>query len=99
MLALICKGTLLCTQFDSPSSEALVLFIVMHCVCCVMPMQDELKELKLFVASKIDYGNRLLALDLVPRDESGAPINPKTAGVMQLYSVVRTFAQYGKPNF
>ena len=52
-------------------------------------MQDELKELKLFVGSKIDYGNRLLVLDLVPRDESGAPINPKTAGVMQLYNVVR----------
>ncbi len=51
-------------------------------------MQDELKELKLFVGGKIDYGNRLLALDLVPRDESGAPINPKTAGVMQLYNVV-----------
>lgn len=47
-----------------------------------------MKELKLFVGNKIDYGNRLLTLDLVPRDESGAPINPKTAGVMQLYNVV-----------
>ncbi|XP_064383161.1 dedicator of cytokinesis protein 1-like [Halichondria panicea] len=55
--------------------------------------RDELKELKLFVASKIDYGNRLLTLDLVPRDESGAPINPKTAGVMQLYSVIKQVSQ------
>ena len=47
-----------------------------------------MKELKLFVGGKIDYGNRLLSLDLVARDESGVPVNPKTAGVMQLYSVV-----------
>ena len=40
------------------------------------------------MGSKIDYGNRLMSLDLVPRDESGVPINPKTSGVMQLYSVV-----------
>lgn len=47
-----------------------------------------MKELKQLVGGKIDYGNRLMSLDLVPRDESGVPIHPKTAGVMQLYSVV-----------
>lgn len=52
------------------------------------PMQDELKELKQLLGSKIDYGNRLLSLDLVPRDENGVPVNPKTAGVMQLYKLV-----------
>ena len=51
-------------------------------------MQDELKELKHDVGSKIDYGNRLLSLDLVPRDENGVPVSPKTAGVMQLYKLV-----------
>ena len=40
------------------------------------------------MGSKIDYGNRMLSLDLVPRDDIGVPINPKTAGVMQLYKVV-----------
>lgn len=50
--------------------------------------QDELKELKQLVGSKIDYGNRLLSLDLVPRDDNGVPVNPKTAGVMHLYKMV-----------
>ena len=40
------------------------------------------------VGSKIDYGNRLLSLDLVPRDENGVPVNHKTAGVMQLHKLV-----------
>ncbi len=50
--------------------------------------QDELKELKQLVGSKIDYGNRMLSLDVVARDENGAPISPKRAGVMHLHKVV-----------
>ena len=50
--------------------------------------QDELKELKQLVGSKIDHGNRMLGMDLVPRDENGSPIDPKTAGVMHLYRAV-----------
>lgn len=50
--------------------------------------QDELKELKLSVGAKIDSGNRMLGMDYVPRDESGTPIDSKTAGVMHLYKVV-----------
>ena len=47
-----------------------------------------MKELKQSVGIKIDYGNRMLGMDLVPRDDSGAPIDPKTAGVMHLYRTV-----------
>ena len=52
------------------------------------PLQDELKELKQLVGSKIDHGNKMLSMDLVPRDENGSPIDPKTAGVMHLYRAV-----------
>ena len=41
------------------------------------------------MGAKIDYGNRMLFMDYVPRDESGTPVDPKTAGVMHLYKVVR----------
>jgi hypothetical protein len=51
--------------------------------------RDELKELKQLVGSKIDQGNRMLGMDLVPRDENGSPIDPKTAGVMHLYRAVK----------
>lgn len=40
------------------------------------------------MGSKIDFGNRMLFIDYVPRDENGTPIDPKTAGVMHLYKVV-----------
>ena len=40
------------------------------------------------LGSKIDHGNRVLTLDLVPRDENGVPVTPKTAGVMHLYKMV-----------
>lgn len=55
--------------------------------------RDELKELKQLVGSKIDYGNRLLSLDLVPRDENGVPVNHKTAGVMQLHKLMKQVSQ------
>ena len=52
------------------------------------PLQDELKELKQLVGTKIDHGNRMLGMDLVARDENGAPLDPKKAGVMHLYKTV-----------
>lgn len=55
--------------------------------------RDELKELKQLVGTKIDYGNRMLAMDLVPRDDSGAPIVPKTSGVMRLFKVMKQWSQ------
>ena len=61
--------------------------LLCHC------MQDELKELKQLVGTKIDYGNRMLAMDLVPRDDSGAPIVPKTSGVMRLFKVMKQWSQ------
>eukprot|EP00731_Ephydatia_muelleri_P021157 Em0013g884a len=52
--------------------------------------RDELKELKQLVGAKIDYGNRTLSLDIVPRDDGGTAINPKTAGIMQLYKLIKS---------
>ena len=40
------------------------------------------------MGSKIDQGNKMLSMDLVPRDENGSPIDPKTAGVLHLYRAV-----------
>jgi len=40
------------------------------------------------VGSKIDYGNHMLGLDVVARDENSVPITPKKAGVMHLHKVV-----------
>lgn len=66
-----------------------------HAECCTfshLPSpQDELKELKQLVGSRIDQGNRMLSMDLVPRDENGSPIDPKTAGVMHLYRAVSDY--------
>ncbi|XP_076861923.1 dedicator of cytokinesis 2 [Brachyhypopomus gauderio] len=46
---------------------------------------DEFKELKQKVTSKIDYGNKILELDLVVRDGNGNILDPDTASVISLF--------------
>lgn len=46
---------------------------------------DELRELKQALTSQIDFGNNLLGLDMVVRDELGNILNPDAASVVQLY--------------
>uniref|UniRef100_A0A8C9VQN5 Dedicator of cytokinesis 2 n=1 Tax=Scleropages formosus TaxID=113540 RepID=A0A8C9VQN5_SCLFO len=46
---------------------------------------DEFKELKQKVTSKIDYGNKILELDLVVRDENGNILDPDKASVISLF--------------
>ncbi|XP_034086797.1 dedicator of cytokinesis protein 2-like [Gymnodraco acuticeps] len=46
---------------------------------------DEFKELKQKVTSKIDYGNKILELDQVVRDEDGNILDPERANVISLF--------------
>ncbi|KAI4818794.1 hypothetical protein KUCAC02_004094 [Chaenocephalus aceratus] len=46
---------------------------------------DEFKELKQKVTSKIDYGNKILKLDQVVRDEDGNILDPERANVISLF--------------
>uniref|UniRef100_A0A8C0ILB6 C2 DOCK-type domain-containing protein n=1 Tax=Chelonoidis abingdonii TaxID=106734 RepID=A0A8C0ILB6_CHEAB len=47
--------------------------------------KDELLELKKEVTSKIDYGNKILELDLVVRDENGNILDPDRTSVINLF--------------
>ncbi|KAH0623657.1 hypothetical protein JD844_006659 [Phrynosoma platyrhinos] len=47
--------------------------------------QDELKEMKKKVTAKIDYGNRILDLDLVVRDEDGNILDPEQTSTISLF--------------
>lgn len=47
--------------------------------------KDELKELKQKVTSKIDYGNSILELDLIVRDEDGNILDPDKTSVISLF--------------
>nr|XP_033811011.1 dedicator of cytokinesis protein 2-like [Geotrypetes seraphini] len=47
--------------------------------------KDELMELKQEVAAKIDYGNKMLELDLVVRDENGNILDPDRTSVISLF--------------
>uniref|UniRef100_A0A670JCQ5 Dedicator of cytokinesis 2 n=1 Tax=Podarcis muralis TaxID=64176 RepID=A0A670JCQ5_PODMU len=47
--------------------------------------KDELKELKQKVTSKIDYGNKILELDLIVRDEDGNILDPEKTSVISLF--------------
>uniref|UniRef100_A0A8C0Y807 Dedicator of cytokinesis 2 n=1 Tax=Cyprinus carpio carpio TaxID=630221 RepID=A0A8C0Y807_CYPCA len=46
---------------------------------------DEFKELKQKVTSKIDYGNKILELDVVVRDADGNILDPERASVISLF--------------
>ncbi|XP_033610429.1 dedicator of cytokinesis protein 3 isoform X2 [Cryptotermes secundus] len=48
--------------------------------------QDQMRELKLKITSKIDWGNRKLGLDLVPRIGAHM-VDPDTMSVVELYHV------------
>ncbi|CAM5142296.1 unnamed protein product [Natator depressus] len=51
--------------------------------------KDELLELKKEVTSKIDYGNKILELDLVVRDENGNILDPDRTSVISLFQAHR----------
>ncbi|XP_065920842.1 dedicator of cytokinesis protein 1-like isoform X2 [Dysidea avara] len=58
--------------------------------------RDELKELKLRVANKIDFGNKLMGLDVIPRDEAtGEVLDPRSTSVIHLYRVIRKQSSLG----
>ncbi|XP_053574091.1 dedicator of cytokinesis protein 5 [Bombina bombina] len=47
--------------------------------------KDDLAELRKKVTAKIDYGNRILDLDLVVRDENGNILDPSETSIICLY--------------
>uniref|UniRef100_A0A8C5CBA8 Dedicator of cytokinesis 5 n=1 Tax=Gadus morhua TaxID=8049 RepID=A0A8C5CBA8_GADMO len=47
--------------------------------------KDDLVELKKKVTAKIDYGNRILGLDLVVRDEAGNTLDPDFTSTVSLF--------------
>uniref|UniRef100_A0A4W4HM09 Dedicator of cytokinesis 1 n=1 Tax=Electrophorus electricus TaxID=8005 RepID=A0A4W4HM09_ELEEL len=52
--------------------------------------QDELSELKQKVTSKIDYGNKVLDLDLVVRDKVGNILDPDLTSTISLFQAHET---------
>uniref|UniRef100_A0A670JNC5 Dedicator of cytokinesis 5 n=1 Tax=Podarcis muralis TaxID=64176 RepID=A0A670JNC5_PODMU len=52
--------------------------------------KDELAELKKKVTAKIDYGNRILGLDLVVRDDNGNILDPDATSTIALFKAHET---------
>ncbi|XP_031587129.1 dedicator of cytokinesis protein 5 isoform X1 [Oreochromis aureus] len=52
--------------------------------------KDDLVELKKKVTAKIDYGNRILGLDLVVRDEAGNMLDPDRTSTVSLFRAHET---------
>uniref|UniRef100_A0A3B5MA08 Dedicator of cytokinesis 5 n=1 Tax=Xiphophorus couchianus TaxID=32473 RepID=A0A3B5MA08_9TELE len=52
--------------------------------------KDDLVELKKKVTAKIDYGNRILGLDLVVRDEAGNTLDPDRTSTVSLFQAHET---------
>ncbi|KAL0979453.1 hypothetical protein UPYG_G00185280 [Umbra pygmaea] len=52
--------------------------------------KDDLVELAKKVTAKIDYGNRILGLDLVVRDEAGNTMDPDSTSTVSLFRAFET---------
>uniref|UniRef100_A0A8C7D751 Dedicator of cytokinesis 5 n=1 Tax=Oncorhynchus kisutch TaxID=8019 RepID=A0A8C7D751_ONCKI len=52
--------------------------------------KDDLVELRKKVTAKIDYGNRILGLDLVVRDDSGNTLDPDCTSTVNLFRAFET---------
>ncbi|KAM4577944.1 dedicator of cytokinesis protein 5 [Fundulus diaphanus] len=52
--------------------------------------KDDLVELRKKVTAKIDYGNRILGLDLVVRDEAGNMLDPGRTSTLSLFQAHET---------
>ncbi|XP_067836606.1 dedicator of cytokinesis protein 2-like isoform X2 [Heptranchias perlo] len=56
--------------------------------------QDELKDLKQEVTTKIDFGNKMLEMDLVVRDENGNILDPDQTSVISLFQAHKKATQH-----
>ena len=51
--------------------------------------QQQVYELKLNIANKISFGNRMLDLDLIPREENGEAVTTSNHGAVHIFNSVR----------
>ena len=52
--------------------------------------QQQIRELKMNITNKINFGNRMLDLDLIPREENGEAVNTSKHGAVHIFNSVST---------
>ncbi|XP_073321957.1 dedicator of cytokinesis protein 5 isoform X3 [Pagrus major] len=78
------------TQFRSLQQMAYSLIEYRSQIVSGTLPKDDLVELKKKVTAKIDYGNRILGLDLVVRDEAGNTLDPDWTSTVSLFRAHET---------
>uniref|UniRef100_A0A8D3DSB5 Dedicator of cytokinesis 5 n=1 Tax=Scophthalmus maximus TaxID=52904 RepID=A0A8D3DSB5_SCOMX len=78
------------TQFRSVQQMAYSLIEYRSQIVSGTLPKDDLVELKKKVTAKIDYGNRILGLDLVVRDIAGNTLDPDRTSTVSLYRAHET---------
>uniref|UniRef100_A0A671X5M8 Dedicator of cytokinesis 5 n=1 Tax=Sparus aurata TaxID=8175 RepID=A0A671X5M8_SPAAU len=78
------------TQFRSLQQMAYSLIEYRSQIVSGTLPKDDLVELKKKVTAKIDYGNRILGLDLVVRDEAGNTLDPDWTSTVTLFRAHET---------
>lgn len=53
--------------------------------------QQQVRELRMKITSKIDFGNRMLELDLVPREPTGEMVDVQRHGSVHIFNAVSKF--------
>ena len=50
--------------------------------------QQQVRELKTNITNKINFGNRMLDLDLIPREKDGDAVNTAKHGAVHIFNSV-----------
>ena len=50
--------------------------------------QQQVRELKMNITNKINFGNKMLDLDLIPREEDGEAVNTAKHGSVHIFNSV-----------
>ena len=53
-----------------------------------MLTQQQIRELKINITNKISFGNKMLDLDLIPREQNGEAVDTLKHGVVHIFNSV-----------
>jgi hypothetical protein len=56
--------------------------------------QQQVRELKMNITNKINFGNKMLDLDLIPREEDGEAVNTAKHGSVHIFNSVSCLFAY-----
>ena len=58
--------------------------------------QQQIRELKINITNKITFGNKMLDLDVIPREQNGEAVDTFKHGVVHIFNTVSFQIRFGR---